>query len=229
MSKAQIESQIGNVKLSSERIRECLERVAGHRLEGFLGGYGKFPGSLMMVGEAPGANEIEKGIPFCGQAGKVLDGYFEALNITRNDLYITSAVRSRPYKDKIIQGKHNAERSSRSNRTPTSYEVFAFAPILDAEIEAVQPQIIITLGNIALQRLLGKGHQVSNVHGQAYRSRIQQVDADHMDQGYQWSDQEYWIFPMYHPAAVLYNRSLTDVIANDLVILRKCIDETQES
>jgi len=228
MSKAQIESQIGNVKLSPARISECLERVAGHRLEGFLGGYGKFPGSLMMVGEAPGANEIEKGIPFCGQAGKVLDGYFEALNITRNDLYITSAVRSRPYKDKIIQGEHHAERSSRSNRTPTSYEVFAFAPILDAEIEAVQPRIIITLGNIALQRLLGKGHQVSNVHGQAYRSRIQQVDADHMDQGYHWSDQEYWIFPMYHPAAVLYNRSLTDVIANDLVILRKCIDEIQE-
>lgn len=228
MSNAQIESQIGNVKLSPARISECLERVAGHRLEGFLGGYGKFPGSLMMVGEAPGANEIEKGIPFCGQAGKVLDGYFEALNITRNDLYITSAVRSRPYKDKIIQGEHHAERSSRSNRTPTSYEVFAFAPILDAEIEAVQPRIIITLGNIALQRLLGKGHQVSNVHGQAYRSRIQQVDADHMDQGYHWSDQEYWIFPMYHPAAVLYNRSLTDVIANDLVILRKCIDEIQE-
>lgn len=229
MSKAKVESQIGNVPLSSTRISECLERVAGHRLEGFLGGYGKFPGSLMMVGEAPGANEIEKGIPFCGQAGKVLDGYFEALNITRNDLYITSTVRSRPYKDKIIQGKHAAERSSRSNRTPTSYEVFAFAPILDTEIETVQPQIIITLGNIALQRLLGKGYQVSQVHGQARRSHIQQVDADHMDQGYHWSEQEYWIFPMYHPAAVLYNRSLTTIIAEDLVILRELIDLTLQS
>lgn len=229
MSKAHIESQIGNVPLSPIRISECLERVAGHRLEGFLGGYGKFPGELMMVGEAPGANEIEKGIPFCGQAGKVLDGYFEALNITRNDLYITSTVRSRPYKDKMIQSKQAAERSSRSNRTPTSYEVFAFAPILDTEIEAVQPQIIITLGNIALQRLLGKGYQVSHVHGQARRSHIQQVDADRMDQGYHWSEQEYWIFPMYHPAAVLYNRSLTPIIAEDLVVLRELIDLTLQS
>lgn len=227
MHKPNIQSQISNVDLSPERISECLERVAGHRLEGFLGGFGKWPGSLMMIGEAPGANEIEKGIPFCGQAGKVLNGYFEALQITRSDLYITSAVRSRPYKDKLIQGKNTTARSSRSNRTPTSYEVFAFAPILDAEIAAVQPRIIVTLGNIALQRLLGKGYQVSNVHGQARRSYIQQVDPDHMDRGYHWSDQEYWVFPMYHPAAVLYNRSLTAIIATDLIALRELLDQNQ--
>ncbi|ANF98878.1 uracil-DNA glycosylase [Paenibacillus bovis] len=220
------DTHIGPAPLSPELVHACMERVKDLRLEGFLTGFGRWPGRLMMVGEAPGATEVQNGRPFSGQAGKVLDGYLEALEITRDDLYITSSVRSRPYKDKPVKG--NPDRLSRSNRTPTRAEVLAFAPILDQEIAIVQPEILITLGNIGLQRLLGDGYTITAVHGQPIYSKIQQVDRDYPEKGYYWSDQEYCIFPMYHPAAVLYNRSLTDVIADDLKQLRELIGQKSQ-
>lgn len=223
----QTSTHIGPVPLPPELVHACLERVKDLRLEGFLTGFGRWPGMLMMVGEAPGATEIQNGRPFSGQAGKVLDSYLEALEITRDDLYITSAVRSRPYKDKPVKG--SPDRLSRSNRTPTRAEVLAFAPILDREIAIVQPQILITLGNIGLQRLLGEEYTITAWHGQLIRRRIQQVNSEHPEQGYHLSEQEYCIFPMYHPAAVLYNRSLTDIIADDLKQLRELIGQTLQT
>ncbi|WP_411343040.1 uracil-DNA glycosylase [Paenibacillus sp. WLX1005] len=215
--------RIGHVPLPPELIQSCLKRVEGLRMEGFLTGFGKWPGSLMLVGEAPGANEIEQGRPFCGQAGKVLDGYLDILQWTRDDLYITSAVRSRPYRDKPV--KNHPERLSRSNRTPTTKEILAYAPILDYEIATVQPQVLITLGNIGLHRLIGNSSSVSQIHGQPRQTAIRQVDPYHPEQGYTWSERQYWIFPLYHPAAILYNRSLEQTIQDDLHRLRDFVKE----
>ncbi|WP_322905377.1 uracil-DNA glycosylase [Paenibacillus campi] len=209
---------IGHVPLPPELVAACRRRVEHKKLEGFLAGFGKWPGDIMLVGEAPGGNEIVQGRPFCGQAGKVLDEYLHIAGITRDDLYMTSAVRSRPYRDRPVKG--NPERISRSNRTPTASEIVAHAPILDYELAVVQPRLLITVGNIGLQRLLGNGMRVSDLHGQPRQSVIRHVERDHPERGYYEGTTSYWIFPLYHPAAILYNRALETVIEQDLHHLR---------
>lgn len=209
---------MGHVPLPPELIDSCMRRVEANKLEGFLAGFGKWPSDIMLVGEAPGGNEIVQGRPFCGQAGKVLDEYLEIADITRDDMYMTSAVRSRPYRDRPVKG--NPERISRSNRTPTASEILAHAPILDYELSVVQPHLLITVGNIGLQRLLGGAVRVSDIHGQPQQSIIRHVDREHPERGYIQGTKEYWIFPLYHPAAILYNRSLESVIEQDLYHLR---------
>ena len=215
--------QFGSAPVSEAIIEECLGRSEHYDLEGFLLGQGAMPAQIMFVGEAPGATEIVEGRPFTGQAGKVLEHYLKQLGLTRQDIYISSAVRSRPFKDKIIKTKStdSAPRISRSNRTPTQKEIRAHAPILDFEIQYVQPQVIVPMGNIGLQRLIGKQHTISKVHGKEIRSPIQQVeDWQDPDSRYQFSKKNYRIFPLYHPAAIIYNRSLESVIEQDLKALR---------
>ncbi len=216
---------IGHVPLPPELVEACMRRVEGKPLEGFLAGFGKWPGDIMLVGEAPGGNEIVQGRPFCGQAGKVLDEYLQIAGITRDDLYMTSAVRSRPYRDRPVKG--NPERISRSNRTPTASEILAHAPILDYELSVVKPRLLLTVGNIGLQRLLGGGVRVSDIHGQPRQSTIRHVDRDHPEHGYTEGTEQYWIFPLYHPAAILYNRSLESVIEQDLHRLRDFLQKEE--
>lgn len=218
-----MEVTFGSAPVAEEIIKECLHRAEGYDLEGFLLGQGAIPAKIMLVGEAPGATEIVEGRPFTGQAGKVLEEYLEKLGLTREDLYISSAVRSRPFKDKVVAGTSDgaAPRLSRSNRTPTKNEVLAHAAILDAEIDLVQPQIIVPMGNIGLHRLIGSHETISSLHGQVIEGPILRLeDPSDPRSGYAFGERIYSIFPLYHPAAVIYNRSLEAVIERDLKALR---------
>ncbi len=218
-----MEVTFGSAPVAEEIIKECLHRAEGYDLEGFLLGQGAVPAKIMLVGEAPGATEIVEGRPFTGQAGKVLEEYLEKLGLTREDLYISSAVRSRPFKDKVVAGTPAgaAPRISRSNRTPTKNEVLAHAAILDAEIELVQPQVIVPMGNIGLHRLIGSHETISSLHGKVIEGPILRLeDPDDPRSGYVFGERAYSIFPLYHPAAVIYNRSLEAVIERDLKALR---------
>ena len=108
----------------------------------------------MLLGEAPGETEIHNGIPFSGRAGKQLM-VLERIHVTREEVYITSAVRSRPYKWR--EKKNEMVKSYKKyNRTPNQGEIVAHAPLLDYELEKIHPKLIVTLGNIGLQRLTGK-------------------------------------------------------------------------
>ena len=134
----------------------------------------------MIVGEAPGRTEIENFIPFSGQAGKELMASLALVGLTREEVYITSAVRSRPYSIKErINKRSGAHEVVHPNRTPTK-EVLLHAPLLDYEIQKVDPPLIATVGNIGLQRLLGNRYSITNVHGQPIRSAIQQLNAEKM-------------------------------------------------
>ncbi len=86
------------------------------------------------------------------------------------------------------------------NRTPTRSEVFAHAPILDYELMEVQPKLIATLGNIGLQRLLGKEYTVTKNHGQLYTGPVLQLTKQ--KDAYEWSEKNYRILPLFHPAAI---------------------------
>ncbi|WP_064094360.1 uracil-DNA glycosylase [Rossellomorea aquimaris] len=199
--------------IPDELVELCKKRMEPYPCEGFVYGRGPVNPTLMVVGEAPGETEIHNGIPFSGRAGKVLNECLEYLGVSREDVYFTSSVRSRPYK-----------KVGHKNRAPTMKEQIAHAPILDYEMEHIKPKQLVTLGNIGLQRLLGKKYTISKVHGQLLHSPIRRLMS--LDTN-EWvtSKEEYAIFPTFHPASIFYNRTLLKKMYSDLDILKKILAE----
>lgn len=208
-----------------ELIDEVKKRSAGMRLEGINSGSGPKHPKLMIIGEAPGRNEIVNNIPFSGDAGKELNKSLAQIGLTRDDVYITSAVRSRPYAiKKVFSKRQNKEVTKYPNRKPTKKEVLAHAPFLDYEIDYAQPKLIVALGNTGLERLLGPRHKISEEHGKVIENTpILQLNPQ--KDGYVWSKQKYTIFPEYHPAAVFYNRKLSDDIIKDWNIIKPYLEK----
>jgi DNA polymerase len=113
-------------------------------------GVGSPTAKLMFVGEAPGKNEDLKGEPFIGRAGKLLTSIIEAMGLTRQEVYITNVVKSRPP----------------NNRTPTTLERETCKKlILFKEIEIIKPKIICTLGSPSTKALIGDDIMISKVRG----------------------------------------------------------------
>lgn len=115
----------------------------------YIYGEGPLDAKIMIIGEAPGAEEEIQGRPFVGQAGKALDKVLDKLGINRKDCYITNVVKIRP----------------EDNRTPTTDEIDDWRDTLIEEIKHYNPKVIITLGNTALKGVLGKGLKVSKLRG----------------------------------------------------------------
>lgn len=114
----------------------------------------------MLIGEAPGKEEIKENVPFIGRSGQLLMEQLQQVGLSRETVYITSAVRSRPFSVKTKQIAKTGERVTKfPNRTPTKEEIKIFAPLLDWEIAVCQPELILTLGNIGLQRLCDQSQQ----------------------------------------------------------------------
>ena len=208
-----------------ELIDEVKKRSAGMRLEGINSGSGPKHPKLMIIGEAPGRNEIVNNIPFSGDAGKELNKSLAQIGLTRDDVYITSAVRSRPYAiKKVFSKRENKEVTKYPNRKPTKKEVLAHAPFLDYEMAYAQPKLIVALGNTGLERLLGPGHKISEEHGKVIEN-TPILRLNRQKDGYVWSKQKYTIFPEYHPAAVFYNRKLSDDIIKDWNIIKPYLEK----
>lgn len=196
-------------------LEEVKDRAKGMKLEGINFGAGPVHPKLMIVGEAPGREEIESLIPFHGASGKELMKSLASIGLKREDVYITSAVRSRPYSvKKVFSKKENKEVTKYPNRKPTKKEILAHAPLLDYEINYAQPEIIVTVGTTALNRLLGNKYEISKVHGKIIKNTPILKLNDAKD-GYVWSKEKYTIIPQYHPAAVFYNRKLAETITQD--------------
>lgn len=203
-------------------VKQVKERSATYQLEGFLSGQGPKNPKLMLVGEAPGETEIHNGIPFSGRAGKHLMEFLERIHVTREEVYITSAVRSRPYKWREKRERNGEIIQKKYNRTPNQGEILAHAPLLDYELEFIQQPVIVTLGNIALQRLVGKNNKITDVHGELLKQPVQRLK-DSSSTEFICSEKEYHIFPTFHPASIFYNRSLLELIYEDLEKLKRFI------
>lgn len=113
-------------------------------------GEGRADAKIYFLGEAPGRFEDLKGLPFIGQAGKILDKLLERINLKREDVFITSILWYRPPK----------------NRDPKPEEVAAFMPYLDAQLNIVKPKVIATLGRHSLKKFLPEA-KIAQVHGRA--------------------------------------------------------------
>ena len=135
--------------------------------------------NLMIIGEGPGQQEDEQGVPFVGRAGQLLTKILESVEINRNDIYIANTVKCRPPK----------------NRTPFQEEMDACRDYLVRQIQLVQPKIICLLGSAAIKSVLGPTDTISKIRGQWITKPV-----DYM------SD-ELYIMPMFHPSYLLRNPS----------------------
>lgn len=142
-------------------------------------GEGNASAQIVFVGEAPGETEDELGRPFVGRAGQKLEEMIKAMGLTRDEVYIANALKSRPP----------------DNRTPLQHEVDACGPYLMAQLLAIRPQVIVTLGGPATKLVLGETQGITRLRG-LWRSWTP-------PQGSGLS--EIPVMPTYHPAYVLRN------------------------
>lgn len=161
---------------------------------------------VMLIGEAPGEQETLQGRPFVGKAGKNLDGFLEAVSLQREDIYISNVVKIRPTK--------LSPKGSVSNRPPNREELMLFTPYLLEEILLVKPGVIVTLGNVALRALMGRDAVIGAMHGKAAMATI----------SHEKKSLDVPVFPLYHPASIIYDRSLSAVYQEDLKALRAWLD-----
>jgi DNA polymerase len=153
---------------------------------------------LMFVGEAPGFHEDQQGIPFVGQAGKLLDKLLAGIGLTRADVYVANTLKCRPP----------------GNRDPLPEEKQKCEPWLFKQIELIRPKVIATLGNHATKQLTGKETGITRIHGQP-----QQV---------MYGSMQVTIFPLYHPAAALYTPAMLKVLEEDFAKLPALLDQEIE-
>ncbi len=126
-------------------------------------GEGSAHARLMMVGEQPGDREDIEGKPFVGPAGKLLDRALEEAGIDRTDVYVTNAVK---------HFKWEARGKRRIHQKPNTSEVRACHPWLEAEIAAVEPQLVVALGATAAQSLLGSTFRLTKHRGELFDSSL---------------------------------------------------------
>jgi len=126
-------------------------------------GEGSATARVVMVGEQPGDKEDLQGRPFVGPAGAILDKALAAAGIDRNDIYVTNIVKHFKWEPR---GKR------RLHKKPNALEISACRPWLDAEINAVKPQVVVLLGATAAQGILGNQFRVTKQRGQWLQSRI---------------------------------------------------------
>ncbi|MEA4928847.1 MAG: uracil-DNA glycosylase [Candidatus Limiplasma sp.] len=161
---------------------------------------------LMLIGEAPGEQEARQGRPFVGKAGQNLSAFVQVLGLPREALYITNVVKFRP--------KRISPTGRTVNRPPARQEIAFFTPWLYREIALVRPRALVTLGNVALHAFMAPERMIGDCHGQWIQIEVPVADA---------GEEVYALFPLYHPASVIYNRALLSVYQRDLELLSQTL------
>lgn len=169
----------------------------------FVYGYGNEKAEAVLIGEAPGKDEVKNGKPFVGKAGAILDGILNSTGIKREQLYITNVVKYRLMKQGSREGSYK-------NRPATKQEIELSLPWLKNELEMIRPKLILTLGNVPLKSLcLIKNCailEIGGCHGECMKITLNGIETSFV--------------PLYHPASQIYNRSLKDVFDNDFKIVK---------
>jgi len=136
-------------------------------------GAGNITSKIMIIGEAPGANEDAVGKPFIGRAGKLLDKMLSAIKLDRGKVYISNVVNYRPPE----------------NRKPTDEEIERYLPFLKSHIEIINPKILILLGSTALNTIIGNDEVISKARGKWLQKEIGTIKP--------------WIIASFHPAFLM--------------------------
>jgi uracil-DNA glycosylase len=185
------------VPLTKEERREALKAVY-HQAKGcakcpqlaatrttVVFGNGNADADLMFVGEAPGANEDRQGLPFVGQAGKLLDTLLGEIGMARSDVFVCNTLKCRPP----------------GNRDPHPAEIEACQEYLLRQVELIEPRVICTLGNFATKLLRGDPTGITRLHG---REEVRVIGRRAVR-----------LYPIFHPAAALYTPANVEVLRTD--------------
>jgi uracil-DNA glycosylase family 4 len=148
-------------------------------------GSGNADADLMFVGEAPGANEDRQGLPFVGQAGRLLDTLLGEIGLSRGDVFICNVLLCRPP----------------GNRDPLPTEIDACQDYLWRQLELIEPRVVCTLGNFATKLLRADQTGITRLHGREEVRRL--------------GPRTVRLYPLYHPAAALYTPSMLEILRAD--------------
>lgn len=194
LSRAAPEPPSADAENRAAALAELAEKACGCRDCQLAEGRGKVvfgsgdpDADLLFIGEGPGAAEDRQGLPFVGPAGELLTRIIEAIDLTRDQVYITNIVKCRPP----------------GNRDPLPAEVAACRGYLERQIELVRPRIIVALGRVAAQTLLGNDLPLGRLRGDWHR--VAGVPT----------------MVTYHPAALLRNVSLKRPVWEDMKRVRE--------
>lgn len=156
-------------------------------------GVGNKNADIMFIGEGPGADEDRQGEPFVGRAGKLMNMAFQAIGLKREEVYIANVVKCRPP----------------GNRNPEVDEVHSCLNYLRAQVMLVKPKIIVLLGSVALQNILGKEYKITASRGN-------------------WIEQKGILYmPTWHPAALLRDETKKIDFINDLKMVVSKLSEQE--
>ncbi|HEY4280030.1 MAG TPA: uracil-DNA glycosylase [Conexibacter sp.] len=169
--------------------RDCTKCALAETRTTVVFGAGNADADLMFIGEAPGANEDKGGLPFIGQAGRLLDRLLHEVGLDRDDVFIANVLKCRPP----------------NNRDPRPIEIETCRDYLHRQVELIEPKVICTLGNFSTKLLRDDVTGISKVHGQAEVRVL--------------GRRAVTVFPIYHPAAALYTPSMLDTLRADFALL----------
>lgn len=161
-------------------------------------GHGSASAEIVFIGEAPGKQEDKLGIPFVGAAGKFLDEMLGKINLKREDIYITNIVKYRPP----------------NNRDPLPEEKAACREWLLEELKIISPKLIIFLGRHAMNNFFPE-LQIGKAHGKLLIKPFKGMSTK-------------YFFPLYHPAAALYDGSMREVLMTDFKKIPKVLKEIEK-
>ena len=182
-----------------EEIRNCRKCPLWQGRKNAVPGEGDINTQIMFIGEAPGRQEDIQGRPFVGAAGEQLTKFLNEIGLTRDKVYITNVVKCRPPQ----------------NRDPTDEEIAICSAYLNKQINLIDPTVIVTMGNHATKFILKKFgipfRSISKERGKLHRINTLMKTI--------------FIFPIYHPAASLYNRGLEEVFREDFAKLKELLKE----
>src|SRR3954464_14451800 len=148
-------------------------------------GSGNADADLMFVGEAPGANEDQQGLPFVGQAGRLLDTLLGEIGLTRAEVWVCNVLKCRPP----------------GNRAPLPQEIDACQEYLFRQLELIEPRVVCTLGNFATKLLRDDMTGITRLHG---RDELRQI-----------GPRVVRLYPLFHPAAALYTPAMLATLRGD--------------
>jgi uracil-DNA glycosylase family 4 len=148
-------------------------------------GSGNADADLMFVGEAPGANEDLQGLPFVGQAGRLLDQLLSEIGLTRGDVFVANVLKCRPP----------------GNRDPLPQEIDSCQDYLFRQLALIQPKVVCTLGNFATKLLRDDMTGITRLHG---RDELRQI-----------GPRVVRLYPLFHPAAALYTPAMLATLRED--------------
>ncbi len=179
-----------SLELLEQEVLQCHKCLLCQTRNKVVFGVGNPNAEVMFIGEAPGKQEDLGGEPFVGSAGKLLNQMLEIAGLERKDIYIANVLKCRPP----------------SNRNPRSQEIQECTPYLRAQVSAIAPDILVTLGNFATRFILKTDRGITSLRGRAYTSG------------------RFYVLPTFHPAAAIYDRKKIETLKLDFELLRQLLE-----